>query len=73
MNTSEEGVTQVPPRLSSISDLETALAAARAGAKLVAAALNQPMDVFFKGDSDPVTEVDHRSERAILNVLSRHS
>ena len=54
------------------SDHGVAQAAARAGGKLVAAALDQPTDIFFKGDSDPVTEVDHRSERAILEVLSRH-
>ncbi|MDE0132183.1 MAG: inositol monophosphatase family protein [bacterium] len=73
MDTFTGGVTEYPPRLDVRSDLEVALGAARAGAKLVTAALNQPTDVFFKGDSDPVTEVDHRSERAILNVLSRHS
>ncbi len=54
-------------------DLEIARAAAQAGAKLVAGALDQPTDIFFKGDSDPVTEVDLRSERAILDVLSRHN
>lgn len=29
------------------------------------------MEVRFKADADPVTEVDHRSEVAILNVISR--
>jgi len=72
MDTFTGGVTEYPPRLDVRSDLDVALGAARAGAKLVTAALNQPTDVFFKGDSDPVTEVDHRSERAILDVLSRH-
>ena len=65
------GVTEAAARLAVGSDLEIALEAARAGAKLVTAALNQPTHIFFKGDSDPVTEVDHRSERAILKVLSR--
>lgn len=34
--------------------------------------MNHPTEVSFKGDSDPVTEVDHRSERAVLEVLGRH-
>ena len=72
MNISAGGVTTSPPRLVFQADLETALEATRAGAKLVTAALDQPTEFFFKGDSDPVTEVDHRSERAILDVLSRH-
>nr|MDE0500729.1 inositol monophosphatase family protein [bacterium] len=73
MNTFTGGVTEALPRLVVQADLETALEAARAGAKLVTAALDQPTDIFFKGDSDPVTEVDLRSERAILDVLSRHN
>ena len=72
MNNSAGGVTVVPLEPSVISDLEVALAAARAGAKVVSAALNQPPEIFFKGDSNPVTEVDHRSERTILEVLCRH-
>lgn len=72
MNISAGGVTESPARLTVMADLETALESARAGAKLVTAALDQPTDIFFKGDSDPVTDVDHRSERAILDVLSRH-
>ncbi len=65
-------MTQSPPWGAGSSDPAVALAAARAGAELVAAALDRPTDIFFKGDSDPVTDVDHRSERAILDVLSRH-
>lgn len=65
-------MTQAPPWGAGSSDLAVALEAARAGATVVSAALNQPTDIFFKGDSDPVTEVDHRSERAILEILSRH-
>ncbi len=48
------------------------MAAAQAGAEVVVAALNKPTDVFFKGDADPVTETDHRSEQAILRVLGQH-
>ncbi|MDE0673857.1 MAG: inositol monophosphatase family protein [bacterium] len=65
-------MTESAARLSVEDDLETALEAARAGGKLVTAALDQPTDIFFKGDSNPVTNVDHRSERAILSVLARH-
>ena len=72
MNISAGGVTESAARLSVEDDLETALEAARAGGKLVTAALDQPTDIFFKGDSNPVTNVDHRSERAILSVLARH-
>ncbi len=73
MNISAGGVTKPAARLPVEDDLETALEAARAGAKLVTAALDQPTDIFFKGDSNPVTDVDHRSERAILDVLARHN
>lgn len=71
MDINAGGVTRALRRPSADSDLGAATAAARAGAEVVATALNQPTDVFFKGDSDPVTEVDHRSERAVLEVLSR--
>ena len=53
------------------SDLEVALAAARAGVEMVEAELGRAVGVSFKGDADPVTDVDHRSERAILEVLTR--
>lgn len=72
METFTGGVNEALPRLASKADLEVALEGARVGAKLVTAALDQPTDIFFKGDSDPVTAVDHRSERAILDVLSRN-
>lgn len=42
------------------------------GAEVVVAGLSHASDVFFKADSDPVTETDHRSEQAILTVLSHH-
>ncbi|MCQ3802497.1 MAG: inositol monophosphatase family protein [bacterium] len=72
MNISAGGVTTDFPRRSSISDLDVAQDAARAGAKVVAAALDRPPKASFKGDADPVTETDHRSEVAILEILSRH-
>ena len=57
---------------SAASDLQIALNAARAGAAAVASGLRQPTEVAFKAEADPVTEVDHRSERAILDLLSEY-
>ena len=57
---------------SAASDLQVALIAARAGAAAVTSGLKQPTEVAFKADADPVTEVDHRSERAILDLLTLH-
>jgi myo-inositol-1(or 4)-monophosphatase len=54
------------------SDLEIALSAARAGAQVVVGAWGSPADIRYKGDSDPVTETDHRSESAVLKVLDHH-
>lgn len=53
------------------ADLPVALEAARAGAAEVASGLDRQVEVRFKADADPVTEVDHRSETAILDVISR--
>ena len=72
MNISAGGVTTGSSKLSGISDLEVPLDAARAGAQMVAAALDRPAKISFKGDADPVTETDYRSELAILQVLSQH-
>ena len=71
MNTNTRGVTESLSWLSENSDLAVALAAARAGVKMVEAELGRAVGVSFKGDADPVTDVDHRSERAILEVLTR--
>ena len=54
------------------SDLAVALTAARAGAAEVSSVSRQSTRISFKAEADPVTEVDHRSERAILNVLALH-
>lgn len=72
MNISAGGVTKAPPRSSATSDFQVALAAARAGAEVVAAAVGQRHDVFFKADADPVTETDHRSEQAIVKTLGQY-
>lgn len=53
-----------------MDDLDTALAAARTGAKVVAPLFGQIKTASFKGAVDPVTEADHQAERAILNFLA---
>ena len=53
------------------ADLPVALEAARAGAAEVASGIDRRVAIRFKADADPVTEVDHRSETAILDVISR--
>ena len=55
----------------STGDLPVALEAARAGAAEVASGIDRRVEVRFKADADPVTEVDHRSETAVLDVISR--
>jgi myo-inositol-1(or 4)-monophosphatase len=53
------------------ADLQVARETARAGAAEVASGLDRQVEVRFKADADPVTEVDHRSESAIRDVISR--
>jgi myo-inositol-1(or 4)-monophosphatase len=53
------------------SDLDIARRAAAAGAEVIAAAFGRPVQADFKGDGNPVTEVDRRSETAILDVIRR--
>ncbi len=51
------------------TDLEVALTAARAGARVVRRSFGQDIDPDLKGVVDPVTEVDRAAEGAILDVL----
>ncbi len=53
-----------------MDDLALALAAAREGAAIVRGAFGKIQTVAFKGVVDPVTEIDHRSEAAILELLA---
>ncbi|HEY7703330.1 MAG TPA: inositol monophosphatase family protein [Acidimicrobiia bacterium] len=53
------------------SDLDIARQAAMAGAEIVRREFGQPVDAEFKGDGNPVTEVDRRAEAAILAVIQR--
>ncbi len=53
------------------ADLQVALEAARAGTAEVASGIDRRVEIRFKAEADPVTEVDHRSEAAILNVIAK--
>ncbi len=52
-------------------DRRVALEAARAGAELVRSRFGGRIDTSFKGEVDPVTDVDRAAERAILDTLHR--
>ena len=53
------------------SDLDVALDAARTGAAIVFAALGSVVGTRFKGDANPVTDVDQQAEEAIIGLLRR--
>jgi len=55
-----------------MDDLDVAIEAAAAGAEVIADAFGKSAVPEMKGQFDPVTEVDHASERAILEVIERH-
>ena len=52
-----------------MDDLELALAAAEAGAAILAERFGDGVRAHFKGRFDPVTEVDEAAEAAVLEVL----
>ena len=49
-----------------------ALKAARAGASVVREAFGTDFQTQFKGDANPVTDIDHAAEEHVLNVISHH-
>lgn len=51
------------------SDLELALLAAGAGAEVIREAVGSAFEVGFKGDVDPVTQIDRAAESAIIAIL----
>ena len=55
----------------SLSDLEVAAAAARAGAEVIRAGFGHPQQVELKGPVDLVTETDRAAEAAVIEVLER--
>jgi myo-inositol-1(or 4)-monophosphatase len=54
-----------------ISDQSLALEAARAGAEVVRAGFGSIQITTWKGDANPVTEIDHAAEEAILQIIHR--
>ncbi len=55
-----------------MNDLDVALAAAEAGAEVVHHGFGAATGLTFKGRFNPVTETDEASERAVLDVITRH-
>ena len=55
-----------------MSDLDLAIAAARAGGVVVADGFGNIATTDFKGRNDPVTDVDRASETAIVELLTKH-
>lgn len=52
-------------------EVETASAAARAGADIVRAGFTETLDTVMKGDVDPVTQVDEAAESAVMDMIER--
>ncbi|MBT8213608.1 MAG: inositol monophosphatase [Acidimicrobiia bacterium] len=55
-----------------MNDLDVALAASRAGAAIIRERFGTAFRTDWKGDVDPVTEVDQLAEHAILSVIRAH-
>ncbi len=55
----------------SLSDIEVAAAAAKAGAKAIHAGFGNPQQVELKGPVDLVTETDRATEAIVIEVLER--
>ncbi|HSL24728.1 MAG TPA: inositol monophosphatase family protein [Acidimicrobiia bacterium] len=53
-------------------ELSVALQAARAGAQVVRAGFGSAVAADFKGDADPVTEVDRAAEEQVLAMIRHH-
>ena len=53
-----------------MTDLDVAVEAAAAGAAVVMSGFGAAPGLRFKGDTDPVTEVDEAAEAAVLEVLA---
>ena len=55
-----------------MKDLDVALAAARAGTAIIRERFGTDVRTDWKGEVDPVTEVDRLAEEAILSVIREH-
>jgi myo-inositol-1(or 4)-monophosphatase len=59
------------PRVALMSDLDVAIAAARAGGAVLLEGFGRAIDADYKGRFDPVTEIDRAAERAIVQLVAR--
>jgi myo-inositol-1(or 4)-monophosphatase len=55
-----------------MDDLDVALSAAQAGSEVIRQHFGAPVETEWKGEVDPVTEVDRAAEAAILSVIRTH-
>lgn len=51
-------------------EMETALRAARAAARIVREGFGATLETVMKGEVDPVTQIDQSAERAIMDILT---
>ena len=70
LSAKQPGVTSGAPDVDLRTDLDVAIAAARAGARVVHRSFGRDIDPDLKSVVDPVTEVDRAAEAAIREVLS---
>ena len=69
LSAKQPGVTSGVPDVDLRTDLDVAIAAARAGAGVVRRSFGRDIDPDLKSVVDPVTEVDRAAEAAIREVL----
>ncbi|MEA3502033.1 MAG: inositol monophosphatase family protein, partial [Actinomycetota bacterium] len=55
-----------------MDDLQLAINAARAGGTILREGFARGVTAQYKRRFDPVTEIDHASEAAVLSILSEH-
>jgi myo-inositol-1(or 4)-monophosphatase len=55
-----------------MTDLELAISAARAGGAIIREGFDRGVTAQYKRRFDPVTEIDHASEAAVLSIISEH-
>ena len=55
-----------------MNDLELAVGAARAGGAILRDGFDRGVTAHYKRRFDPVTEIDHASEAAVLSIISEH-
>lgn len=55
-----------------MNDLELAIHAARAGGVILRDGFDRGVTAHYKRRFDPVTEIDHASEAAVLSIISEH-